>query len=260
MKIIAIANQKGGVGKTTTAVNLAAAWQKMGKKVLCLDFDPQCNLGHYLGHKEDGGPTITDFIFSRAAFTPVPPTDSLIRTAKCGLDYIPSSLRLSKADMVLIQAIAREKVLAEVLRQTIPADKYDYMLIDCNPSMGLLMTNVISASDYVLIPVQTEDFALEGLEDMLDLIRLLKEQVNPKVEVLGLLPTMQSRNSVNARIITDLKDRYGDLTMEHGTGRYVAATKSVAEQRPVVGWKSPLSDQYMDCAQELMGRLEREEA
>ena len=101
MKIVAIANQKGGVGKTTSAMNLGAAMQQAGKRILLVDFDHQCNLAAYLGHRPDGKPTITDFLFAKAAFAPLPPTEGVIRQAACGLDYIPASLQLAKTDTVL---------------------------------------------------------------------------------------------------------------------------------------------------------------
>ena len=145
MRIIAIANQKGGVGKTTTAVNLAAGLLARSKRVLCLDFDPQCNLRAYLGHQKDDALTITDFLFAKASYRPLPPADGLIRHASCGIDYIPCSLALSKADMVLAQAMFRERILDDVLRAIIPEGAYDYLIIDCNPSMGILLTNALVA-------------------------------------------------------------------------------------------------------------------
>ena len=110
MKIVAIANQKGGVGKTTSAMNLGAAMQQAGKRILLVDFDHQCNLAAYLGHRPDGKPTITDFLFAKAAFAPLPPTEDVIRQAACGLDYIPASLQLAKTDTVLAQAMFRERI------------------------------------------------------------------------------------------------------------------------------------------------------
>ena len=164
MKIIAIANQKGGVGKTTTTLNLAVGLQQHGKKVLCIDFDPQCHLGKYIGHTYDEKPTIADCLFAKAQYYPEIPVEGIIRHSAIGVDYIPASLKLAKADLVLAQAMFRERVLADVL-ELLPLQDYDYVLIDCNPSMGILLTNVLIAADGVIVPVQAEEFAVDGLPD-----------------------------------------------------------------------------------------------
>ena len=176
MTTIAIANQKGGVGKTTSTVNLAAGLVSLGKRVLCLDFDPQCHLAKYLGHTHDNGVTITDFIAAKASYMDMPSTEGLIRHGVAGIDFIPASLRLSRAETMLAQAMFRERVLQDILEEIVP-EKYDYLLIDCNPSMGVLLTNALVAADRVLIPVQTEEFSLGGLEDMVDLIQMVKKNI-----------------------------------------------------------------------------------
>lgn len=257
MKTIAIANQKGGVGKTTSAVNIAAALQQIGKRTLLLDFDHQCNLGTYLGHRPDNRPTITDYLFAKASYAPLPSADGVIRTAECGLDYIPASLALAKADLALAQAMFRERLLADVLAYLIPQDSYDVLVIDCNPSMGILMTNALVAATGVLIPVQTEEFALGGLADMLDLIEIVHQQINPQLRVMGLLPTMVANNGVSRDVLDSLAERYPDKTMRSQIRRSVEAARSTQQKAPVIGRKnSKLANQYMAAAHELLERME----
>lgn len=254
--IIAIANQKGGVGKTTTAVNMAAAMEQAGHCVLLLDFDPQANLGTYLGHKPDGRPTITDYLFAKASYAPLPPAEGAIRTAACGLDYIPSSLSLSKADLVLSQAMFRERLLSDVLAAIIPEDTYDVVLIDCNPSMGILLTNALVAATDVLIPVQAEEFALGGLEDMLELVNIVRQQINPRLQVVGLLPTMVGNNGISRDVLAALSERYPELTMDCHISRSVEAPRSSKQRKPMIGSTGKLAGQYTKAAKELLNKLE----
>lgn len=256
MRVISIANQKGGVGKTTTTLNFGVALQTQGKRVLCIDFDPQCHLGKYIGHKVDDKPTIADCLFAKASYYSTIPTDGLIRHSRFdGLDYIPSSLKLSKADMVLAQAMFRESVLADVLA-LIPLEHYDYVLIDCNPSMGVLLTNALIASDGVIIPVQAEDFATDGLADMLELIRLIQAQGNPKLELIGMLPTMVTSTKMSDTVLAELQNTYPELVFRSSIRRSIDASGSTRTKTPLVGSKSKLGGQYLSAAKELLERLE----
>lgn len=256
MKIITIANQKGGVGKTTTTVNIAVALHRKGKKVLCIDLDPQANLGMYLGHIPDDKPTITDLLFNKATYRPLPVAAEMIRHAGCGVDFIPASLALSKADMVLAQALFRERLLADALAESIPADAYDYAIIDCNPSMGILVTNALVAANAVLIPVQTESFALEGLEDMMSLIGQIRSQTNPTLQVAGLLPTMVSKNGESREALETMRRQYGSICTATQISRRVAAARSARSRKPLSGGKSELGQQYEAAAEELLARME----
>ena len=253
--IIAIANQKGGVGKTTTAVNIAAGLVTLGKKVLCLDFDPQCNLAKYLGHQFDDKATITDYIFAKASYMDLPSIDGLIRHSSSGIDYIPSSLRLSRAETVLAQAMFRERVLRDILEVILP-DGYDYIFIDCNPSMGILLTNALVAADKVLIPVQTEEFSVDGLEDILQLIQMVKANINPHLEIAGLLPTLMTRTKDSRAVRDWLNQEFPSLVFHSGIGSYADAPRSVKARKPVLASKCKLADQYMAATHELLTRLE----
>ena len=252
---IAVANQKGGVGKTTSAVNIAVGMARLGKKVLCIDFDPQCHLGKYIGHSHDDLPTITDFVYAKATFEEPPCTENVIRKSKHGIDYIPSSLRLSKVERILPQAFCCEQVLRDILATLIP-EGYDYVFIDCNPSMGLLMTNALAAADYVLIPVQTEEFAIDGLEDMLQLVQMIKRNINPRLDILGLLPTLMTHTKDTRDVLELLHREFPSLTLSSGIGRYADGPRSTKNKRPVVDTKCKLADQYMAATRELLTRLE----
>lgn len=258
-KTIAIANQKGGVGKTTSTVNLAGGLVRRGKKVLCLDWDYQCNLATYLDHKVDCRPTVTDYVIAKASYMEMPPVDGLIRHSMCGIDYIPSSLRLAQANEDLLKMQHPDRVLRDILTEIIP-EEYNYVLIDCTPSMNKLLVNGLVAADKVLIPVQTEDFAVNGLEDMMDLIDTIRTNINPNLEILGLLPTLVANNRDSREVIEYLHKEYPALTFGTYIGRYVDASHSVKIRKPLISAqkvkKSKATEQYMAAADELLHRLE----
>ncbi len=210
----------------------------MGKRVLCLDFDPQCHLAKYLGHKFDDGLTITDYIFNRASYLPLPPTDGLVRRSNSGIDFIPSSLRLSRAETVLAQAMFREQVLRDILEVIVP-EGYDYLLIDCNPSMGILLTNALVA-DRVLIPVQTEEFSVDGLEDMMELIQMVKANINPHLGIVGLLPTLMTNTKDSRTVAAWLKQEFTGLVFDTGIGRYADAPRSVKAKKTHRWWQGKI--------------------
>ena len=205
-KIIAIANQKGGVGKTTTAINLGGALAQIGKRVLCLDLDPQANLTVGLGVDI----TTVDKNIADVLIDPEVPLTSIIRATKTKhLDVAPATLELSAAEVELFNAIGREMALRDKVTPEI-AQRYDYILIDCPPTLGLLTLNALVASDGVIIPVQTQYYSLKGVAALLRIINTVKGRLNPNLKVYGLLPTFYDSRTILARDMLDSLKDIGD--------------------------------------------------
>lgn len=251
-KIIAIANQKGGVGKTTTTVNLGAALALKGKQVCLIDLDPQANMSAYLGYEESSGSNINDMMIAAVQGGTIS-AEGIIHNAKNNVDYIPSDINLSSADFYLSQALARESVLKRILS----ADcftKYDYILIDCLPSLGVLLMNALTAADGVVIPVQTQKFALNGLQGLTDVINQIKETVNPKLEIIGILPTMLDNTVMTRDTITALTEMYSKNLMKSRISRSVEAAYSAQKCKSLCFESSKLGEEYKALAEEIVIR------
>lgn len=253
-KIISIANQKGGIGKTTTALNLGAFLKHNGKKVLLIDNDPQCSLSNYLGHEKDNQSTITEVYFELARGNQLEAKD-IVRTNHEGLDYIPASMYLSGAEQYLSSVPYRENMLRKFLSQDIFKD-YDYILIDCPPSINNLLSNAFSASTDILVPVQTEKFAVDGLEQLFNTMSLIKENGNPQLKVLGILLTFVNHTKISEVIKDSLEKSYAGLVLNTYIGDYVEVAYSILSNESLVKSKHVVAEQYSKLADEIIFKTE----
>lgn len=258
MRIIALCNQKGGVGKTTTAVNLGVALKLLGKKVLLIDFDPQANLSSYLGFEGDDSPTMTDLLLGGVMpnTQKIDPKDTIRHNKENDLDFIPSDIQLSYAEVYLIQAMSREKCLLNRLSADV-FKQYDYILVDCLPSLGVLVTNALTASDNLLIPVQTQKFALDGLTMLNNVYEQVKNNLNNKLDLIGVLPTMVDETNMSKTIISALTERYGDKMFNTHISRSVKAAESSEKMIALPLTKHKLGDEYKSLAKEVVERCEK---
>ena len=248
-KIIAIANQKGGVGKTTTCVNLCAALTKQNKRVLLCDMDPQGNATSGLGvDKNKAEPNMYNVLIDGVQ------AENVIVTTPFG-DVMPSNKILSGAGIELVTTNDREFVLKNVLASV--RDKYDYILIDCPPSLEMLTLNSLCACDTVLIPVQCEYFALEGLSDLISTIRMIKKALNPAIDIEGVLLTMyDSRTNFSAQVAAEIKKFFNNKVYTVSIPRNIRLAEAPSHGLPVTEYDkySRGSLAYIELAKELVKR------
>lgn len=250
-KIIALANQKGGVGKTTTAINLSAALAADGQRVLLVDCDPQANASSGLGVDiRELEATIYECLVNG-----INPREAIVKTDVERLDLIPSHIDLVGAEIEMLNLQNREQLLKRVLQQV--RSDYDYILIDCSPSLGLITVNALTAADSVIIPVQCEFFALEGIAKLLNTIKIIKSQLNPGLSIMGFVLTMyDNRLKLSNQVLEEVKRHFGDLVFHSVIARNVRLSEAPSHGQTILDYepKSKGAMAYKALAKEVMKR------
>ena len=250
-RIISLCNQKGGVGKTTTTINLGAALAAYGRRVLAIDFDPQGALSAGLGVPTHDVTTIYDLLLSGSTN----PHDAIQKTSVHNLDIIPANIDLSAAEVHLVNEVAREQILARVLRKI--SGDYDVILIDCQPSLGILTVNALTASHGVLIPLECEFFALRGVALLIETIDKVRDRLNPAIELDGILATMFDSRTLHSReVLERVVDAFGDSVLETVIGRTVKFPDASVAGVPITEFapEHAAAKAYKQAARELIQR------
>jgi chromosome partitioning protein len=256
LRVLSVSNQKGGVGKTTTAINLGTALAAVGERVLLIDLDPQGNASTGLGmSRASSGATVYDVVVNGAAIL-----DAARPTTLPGLDLLGCDPDLSGAEIELASAPRRSFRLRDALqplRETRESGGYTYVLIDCPPSLNLLTVNAMTAADAVLVPLQCEFFALEGLTQLMRTVELVRGSLNPRLEIQGLVLTMYDRrNSLSSQVAADVRAHFGEKVYQTMIPRNVRVSEAPSFGKPVLVYdlKCAGSRAYLDLAREVVGR------
>ncbi|NDI36938.1 ParA family protein [Chengkuizengella sediminis] len=248
-KIIAITNQKGGVGKTTTSINLGASLATLGKKVLLVDIDPQGNTTSGVGiNKADVVHCIYDVIIND-----VHPKDAICNSEIDNLDILPATIQLAGAEIELVPTISREIRLKKSIQ--LVKHLYDYVLIDCPPSLGILTVNSLTAADSVIIPIQCEYYALEGLSQLLNTVRLVQKHLNTNLQIEGVLLTMlDARTNLGIQVIEEVKKYFQEKVYQTIIPRNVRLSEAPSHGKPIITYdaKSKGAEVYLELAKEVI--------
>ena len=251
-RVIAMCNQKGGVGKTTTTINLGAALAEYGRRVLIVDFDPQGAASVGLGiNTLDMDQTIYTLLMNPKAEVAA----TICETSVPGLDIIPANIDLSAAEVQLVNEVARESALARVLRRV--EDEYDVVLIDCQPSLGLLAVNALTAAHGVIVPVEAEFFALRGVALLVETIETVRDRINPRLKIDGIVATMVDSRTLHSREVLDrLDEAFGDLVFTTRIARTVKFPDASVASEPITSYapNHPGAQAYRRLAREVVAR------